>query len=239
MSSNIPSAPTTAGAEPKKSSGSTAIIITLIIVFAVIVLPLIVGAIIVFAILGFVNDHIDDWDIDGIIHGIEYLETDGAPLTHNEAISVRNIVSQIESAKDKEGTISKLDCLYLDRIAKYYTEKQGVDYVAVEPISCDGEYLYGEATYSNKYDGDKVEYNNGSYRLSISDGVGCAEYDFNGILGSHNGYSIGSNRCKIENMVKLKIVDNGGELEPYNEYHIENGDGKEDIDDNIEINIKS
>ena len=40
-------------------------------------------------------------------------------------------------------------------------------------------------------------------------------------------------------MVKLKIVDNGGELEPYNEYHIENGDGKEDIDDNIEINIKS
>lgn len=237
MSSNIPSAPTATGAEPKKSSGSTAIIITLIVVFCVIVLPLIIGAIVVFAILGFVNDHIDEWDVNGIIHGISYLETDGVPLTHNEAISIRNVISQIEGAKEKEGTISKLDCLYLDRIAKYYTEKSGTDYVAVAPVSCDGEFIYGEATYSNKYEGDKVEYNNGSYKLSISDGATCAEYDFNGILGSHNGYSLGSNRCNIENMVKLKIVDTGGELEPYNEYHLKL-DNNED-DDEIKIDIKS
>ena len=229
MSSNIPSAPTTTGAESKNSSGSTAIIITLIVVFCVIVLPLIVGTIIVFAILGFVNDHIDEWDVNSIIHGISYLESDGAPLTHNESIAIRNVVSQIESAKDGAGTISRLDCLYLERVASYYTE---------QPTLCNNTYIYGEATYQNKYNNDKVEYNNGTYKLYVSDGTTCAEYTFNGVLGSHNGYSTGKSLCDAEKMVKLEIVDDGGELEPYNEYHLKL-DNDEDDQNEININIKS
>ena len=226
MSSNIPSAPTATGAESKKSSGSTAIIITLIIVFAVIILPMIIGLIVVFNVFGFIEKHYDEWDINGIIHGISYLESDGAPLTHNESIAIRNIVSQVESVKDGAGTISRLDCLYLERIASYYTE---------QPTLCNNGFIYGEAVYQNKYDNDKVEYNNGTYKLYVNDGTTCAEYTLNGVLGSHNGYSVGKSLCDASKMVKLTIVDTGGELEPYNEYHLKLNDD----DDEIKIDIKS
>jgi hypothetical protein len=217
-----------------KNGSNTVLAIVLIIVVLCFLTPLIIGAIIVFGVLGFVGEHIGDFDIDGFINGIEYIDENGQPLTHNESAAVRNIISAIENKTTSERTISRRDCLYMERISENYETKWIDDYSESDVKFCDNPEIYAGVTFttdtkyseSPKYNGD------GYYDLYLTtDSATCAHFTISGFLNSHNGYGIDKSFCNDSNMVNLKIVDTGEELEPSTGVHV-------DIDEDDESDIK-
>jgi hypothetical protein len=230
--SNIPSAPDTTGAKPKKDH--TALIVVLVVVFVVVVLPVIVVTVLAVSAFKFLGDHMDD--IKDIAHSYSFVAggDEGAIyMSHNEAVAARNIVAQIENTASENRTISKRDCLYLERLAKYYIESNNGAAVAEEINLCGEGIIKGSVDY--KQDINK-SYDYGQYRLALSVGSVCHAFHFDKNIETYSFYTSNSTSCSAGTMVDLKIVDTGETLEPApDRIKLE----VNDEDDDVQINIKS
>ncbi len=230
--SNIPSAPDTTGVKQKKDH--TALIVVLVVVFVVVVLPVIVVMVLAVAAFNFLGDHIED--IKDIAHSYSHV-ADGDEyaiyMSHNEAVAARNIVAQIENTASENHTISKRDCLYLERLAKYYVESSDSAAVVEEINLCGEEIIKGSVDY--KQDINK-SYDYGQYRLALSVGGVCHAFYFDKNIETYSFYTSKSTSCVAGTMIDLKIVDTGETLEPApDRIKLDVGDE----DDDIQINIKS
>ena len=230
--SNIPSAPDTTGVKQKKDH--TALIVVLVVVFVVVVLPVIVVMVLAVAAFNFLGDHIED--IKDIAHSYSHVaggDEDAIYMSHNEAVAARNIVAQIENTASENHTISKRDCLYLERLAKYYVESSDSAAVVEEINLCGEEIIKGSVDY--KQDINK-SYDYGQYRLALSVGGVCHAFYFDKNIETYSFYTSKSTSCVAGTMIDLKIVDTGETLEPApDRIKLDVGDE----DDDIQINIKS
>ena len=225
MSNNVPEAPTTPGAAPKKDH--TAVIVVVVVVLCVVVLPIIIGTILVFAVLGFVSDHLGDMTISDFFREIEYMETDGTPLTNRESAAVRNIVSQIENKTLEKRSISFTDCRYLERIAGYYVSDGSNKF-------CDGENIYGTIRKVAIDDNDSEDMYR--YKLILQSDNSCGYFIFDRTLSARREFKSGEKYCLEIGLDELKLVETNEELEPLKK----NDDKKNDDEDvNVNINIKS
>ena len=224
--SNIPSAPTTGAEQPQKSNTGLVVVVIILVVF--IVIPLVVGAIIVFAILGFISDHYDDFDIKGFFSGRGDTTSEGIILSRNETSAVRNIISAVQDGSRTEKTISRRDCLYLERIASYQKSAQ--------PSFCNSETIYVGVSLdvAQPDDGREIYRISGNYNLVVGNGVDfCGRFNFSEYLDVLYTYGSSSSRC-VEGGAELKIIDTGEELEPFSEpLEVKNDSGI-----HVEINNK-
>ncbi|MBR0134126.1 hypothetical protein IJM16_02575 [Candidatus Saccharibacteria bacterium] len=208
MSSNIPNAPTNIGPDAPKNNN--AIIIAVIAIVGVVIIPLIFITVLVFIGLDFFDRHIDDIDFERIFSG-NYTEIEGASLTHNESIAVRNFVSILENNVAKTDTIALRDCKYLERIAS-------IDNLGTKdaPVFCNGESVKvaTKVEEKKKADSNKYKYDY-YYKLYVSSqDVACMELEFDGNLGSLVSITHESSKCDSDSMTSIKLVDTKEELEP-------------------------
>ena len=233
MSKNIPEAPTTPGATPKKDH-TAAIVVTVVILF-VVVIPTILGAIFMFKVFDFVESHLGDTTISDIIKDIESMESgDGIQLTSRESTAVRNIVSQIENKAIDKRSIAKADCQYMERIASYYsTDKDKSGDIKL----CDGENVYGAIRKIST--DEKTKNDEFNYALILKNDVSCGYFLFNKSLSARKGFSRPSlENCMETGLDDLKLIDTKEELEAYPDFVIQDDDDDDD-DVDIRINIKN
>ncbi len=242
--SNVSNAPYSPETAPKKDH-TAAIVITVVLI--VVILPLIFVALIMFGVFHLVSSTIDKIDIDDIIGRFEF--SDGITMTHNEAVSARSLISQLESAASRpEGspvqtvTISRKDCMYLQRIASYsddnwFIDANGVPFCENSSVYAGVDYEVPEPEVSKESYADLVN----TYRLYLSDAISCAVYGFDGSISLTNSYKLTNRACDVK-MFEVIIVDTGETLEPIDEHNRnlqkhEDGDGYFDSKDDSEINI--
>ena len=233
MSKNIPEAPATPGAAPKKDH-TAAIVVTVVILF-VVVIPTILGAIFIFKVFDFVESHLGDVTISDIIKDIESMESgSGIQLTSRESTAVRNIVSQIENKAIDKHSISKADCQYMERIASYYmTDKDQSDAVKL----CDGENIYGTVRKISLDENTKNDEFN--YALILESDTACSYFLFDKSLSTRRGFSPSSKNCIEIGLVDLKLIDTKEELEAYPDIVIQDDGDDDEIDIKININNRT
>jgi len=213
-------------AAPKKDHTVAIIIIVLVGVF---ILPIIIGGLLMFGIFGFAITALDEIDFDDLAE--TRFSVDGYALTHNEAVSARSLIAQLENKVTESATISQKDCKYLERIATYYdnsawfAEKDNTTF-------CEGTEAYAGFAY----DSAKMTSLGGLYTLNLSDGVSCAVFQFDVGIRYATNFKLSNKSCGDDTR-SVTIIDTEEELEPLGAGHNgnkEDGDREPDDDsDNV------